>query len=325
MIRLISSPPMGAGIHRDGWPAVLSTLSEIASPDGILLDDYVERTYLHPPRELEDFVPREAWIGVFHYPPDVPAWFAREARLEGIQTIARWVAARRQLKLGIAFAPNIARWVRAEFAVPCLLLRHPATIPDLGWNEGRFRANPRKALIQAGTFLRNTAAIHQVRDCPAWLRRVHLRPEIQWSPLMDELCRRHWAPSRRLFSGVEIWSRLDNQKYDEALSQNLVFTELIAGGANNVVLECIARNAPIILNRSEAAEFYLGPGYPLFFDHFEHVADLLNVEQITRAHEWLKRMDKAWLERSFFRDTLRAQLAASEGIANSRIARADRD
>ena len=41
MIRLISTPPMGAGIHRDGWPAVLSALGEIESPTGMLVDDYV--------------------------------------------------------------------------------------------------------------------------------------------------------------------------------------------------------------------------------------------------------------------------------------------
>src|SRR5262245_36053023 len=154
MIRLISAPTMGVGVHRDGWPSVLSEIKSFESPDGILFDDYVERTYFHPPPELEDFVPNEPWAGIFHYPPDVPDWFRREARINGLETSSRWLEAAPYVRLGIAFAPNISRWVQDKLNIPCLLLKHPSNTPDLTWTEERFEANPTKALIQAGSFLR---------------------------------------------------------------------------------------------------------------------------------------------------------------------------
>ena len=39
---------------------------------------------------------------------------------------------------------------------------------------------------------------------------------------------------------------------------NIVFIELITSVANNTIIECIARNTPIVVNRQEGPEFYLG-------------------------------------------------------------------
>ena len=66
-----------------------------------------------------------------------------------------------------------------------------------------------------------------------------------------------------------------------------------SASANNVVIESILRCAPLIINRHPAVEEYLGKGYPLFFDHIEEVADLLETDTILSAHQYLEKLDKA--------------------------------
>jgi len=46
MLKFIANDPVGKGIHRSGWPYALRALKTHlgASPAGVLLDDYIERT-----------------------------------------------------------------------------------------------------------------------------------------------------------------------------------------------------------------------------------------------------------------------------------------
>ena len=60
------------------------------------------------------------------------------------------------------------------------------------------------------------------------------------------------------------------------------------------------RNTPIVLNRHPAAEEYLGVDYPLFYDKFRTAGELLTTNQIVRGHEYLKAMDKGWLDGAAF-------------------------
>jgi len=48
-----------------------------------------------------------------------------------------------------------------------------------------------------------------------------------------------------------------------------VFLNLIEAGGCTTVIECISRNTPIIINRLESLEEYLGKSYPLFYESVE--------------------------------------------------------
>lgn len=55
-------------------------------------------------------------------------------------------------------------------------------------------------------------------------------------------------------------------KYEELLSSSVVLLKLKGAGGCTTVIECIARNIPIVVNRLPALEEYLGKNYPLFYD-----------------------------------------------------------
>lgn len=65
-------------------------------------------------------------------------------------------------------------------------------------------------------------------------------------------------------TSVSIQDTLPDNDYDDFLLTKIVFIHLIDASAVNTILECIAGNIPIIVNRLPAIEEYIGSGYPLF-------------------------------------------------------------
>ena len=88
---------------------------------------------------------------------------------------------------------------------------------------------------------------------------------------------------------VDVIDFLENEAYDDLLSENLVFIDLYDTSANNTVIESIARGTPIVVCRHPAVEEYLGSDYPLFFDELDQVPKLLmDASRIEAAHQMLK-------------------------------------
>lgn len=79
------------------------------------------------------------------------------------------------------------------------------------------------------------------------------------------------------------------------LSENVVFLSLIASVANNTIVECIARNTPLVVNRLPGPVSYLGADYPLFYENLDEVPELLTYEKILSAHNYLRVVNKQFL------------------------------
>jgi hypothetical protein len=102
---------------------------------------------------------------------------------------------------------------------------------------------------------------------------------------------------------VTVLPLLSNNDFDDLLSRNIVFLNLINASASNTVMECIIRNTPIIINRIEAIEEILGCDYPLFYDNLAEAGSMVtNIELIKKGHMFLKKMDKTCLSIDTFMD-----------------------
>lgn len=127
----------------------------------------------------------------------------------------------------------------------------------------------------------------------------------------------HEANCHREFSGrrehnpgdVLELDYIDNDGFDYLLGRAVVCMEVLDASANNVTIECLARNTPLIVNRHPAVVEYLGPDYPLYFDHVRDIAKMISNEGlILSAHEYLRKRDKSFLSASEFASGIRTAL-----------------
>lgn len=306
MIKLLGYPPVGEKQHHSGWPYVLSGLRTLESPDGILLDDFTDRSFGH----RKDFVPHtQPWVGMFHHPPDTPPWLPQNSQPRSYFTTRDWIKSEPHLKLAITFSNHNAEWLREHLPCPVAVLRHPIGVAEDVWTFNKWRRAKPRRLLQAGFYLRNTRAIYNLPPLDG-LVRTRLWPAIRWIRVHDSMVSDYYRKNggRVEYKGVEEFDRLENPEYAAFLCQHVVFMELLAAVANNVLLECIVRHTPVLVNRLPAVVEYLGPRYPLYYDDIAEVPKLLTSDLLRQANKYLRRMDKTEFQLETFIGRLQAIL-----------------
>lgn len=103
-----------------------------------------------------------------------------------------------------------------------------------------------------------------------------------------------------IISSVEIINTLPNDKYDELLSSNIVFLKLLDCSAVNTIIECVVRNTPIVINRMTPTQEILGSKYPLFYDSLDEIPDLVTLDSVRAAHDYLRKLDKERFRIEYF-------------------------
>lgn len=101
-------------------------------------------------------------------------------------------------------------------------------------------------------------------------------------------------------NSIKIIEYIDNTTYDELLSSNIVFLNLVDASAINTLIECIARNTPIIINKIPAVVELLGKNYPLYYDNLNDIHKLVNINKINKAYKYMQKLDKTKLKISYF-------------------------
>ena len=103
---------------------------------------------------------------------------------------------------------------------------------------------------------------------------------------------------------IKIVNELNDDEYKKIFTNSCIFCDLADAVANNVVLECIKYNTPIIINRNPSVEEYLGANYPLFFENVDELIHFSDenylCKKIIEAHKYLKSMDKTYLSLDTF-------------------------
>lgn len=287
---------IGEGYHRSGWPFAVDALQCLHCDDaGLLFDDFVEQTWVYSGRRDPITQP---WAGIFHHPPHPPLWTREQDRLDLLHTRDGFRESLPHLRLAICLSQYVADWIADHWKVATAVVKHPTEIPELTWQPDEWLKHHR--LLQVGWYLRNVRLIHQVGTT---MHRTRLMPDRPVTVQHESNCRREFV-SREEFNASEVleldW--IENEGYDFLLSRSVVCMEVLDAAANNVTIECLARNTPLIVNRHPAVIEYLGADYPLYFDHVRDIAEMIADESlILSAHEYMKAADKSFLSQSAFR------------------------
>lgn len=109
---------------------------------------------------------------------------------------------------------------------------------------------------------------------------------------------------KEFISRVDILSTLADEEYDNLLSENLVFLDLIDASTANTIIESTIRCTPIIANKIQPIVEALGEDYPLYYTNLDDIPNILTEENIFKAYTHLKNMNKEGFRVENFLKTL---------------------
>ncbi|MFO1429883.1 MAG: tetratricopeptide repeat protein [Candidatus Competibacteraceae bacterium] len=309
--------------HRSGWRYAVEALYSLHNPEGVRFEGFLEdpfawqhpRAGIRPGPELlvalrspsyetritseeRHIVPfREPWVGFLHNPPHMPPWFHFEESPQTILAKPVWQESLRHCVGLFALSEYAAGWLRRFTGKPVSALLHPTEMPDLLFDFQRFQAKPQKFIIQVGWWLRRLGAIDRLpipADNILGYTKLRLVPHFfpQADAYLKKLRERNFLdngrPEPEHADNTIERQHLSNDDYDRLLAENIVFLDLYDAGANNAVIECLARATPLLVNRLPAVEEYLGAAYPLYYsDLAEAAAKALDLGRLREAHLYL--------------------------------------
>lgn len=317
MINLNLSGCKGFTAHRSGWAFCINALRPFHSTSGILVDDFLERSFAwdlsgyYYGANQYNLPYREKWVGFIHNPPNTPPWFDFYNSPQAILGREVFQASLQHCACLITLSEYLKDWLQARVDVPVISLRHPTETPHHKWSPVKFMQNKQPPVIQIGYWLRRMEAILDLQT-PYPYKKMWLPSNSAYTMevlgVYEKTRTKFWEDKYR-WSGVGYSEWVSNDTYDKLLSSGIIFLNLYDSSANNAVIEAIARNTPILINRVPAVVEYLGEDYPLYYNNLEEAAHILsNRQNIFDAHEYLKNMDKIWLSGNHFATDLQQKL-----------------
>jgi hypothetical protein len=302
--RGLSRPPAAAnsrGVHRSGWAQAYDALAKLDLP--LLLDDFVEQTFSYPDDGRAQRRHTTPWVGIFHCPPSMPHFSVRQQHPQYFLGSPDFVASRPLLRGVVTLSQYVGDWLADRLQVPVLVVKHPCELARQ-WSPESIDVGRELRLLQVGFYLRNTLAIEQIPPAPGMLR-SRLAPHAvrTWFDKWHRDVTAYWdrLGTRPRWPGVIELPSANNDEYDALLASSVVLTEVFDASANNVVVECLARGTPLVVNRHPAVVEYVGISYPLLFNRIEEVPPLLaDRSRLLAAHEHLLARRGTWLDADVF-------------------------
>ncbi|MDJ0820341.1 MAG: hypothetical protein QNJ09_00855 [Paracoccaceae bacterium] len=276
------------GDHRNDFDQLIRALEPAERPDGegVLFLPFLERYFVwgSSPGEACSDTPApitQDWIGILHVPFEAPDWFNPSVSPEVFFESEIWKASRPHCRGVITLAADLEADLKAyDPDLPTLSVFHPVEMDALMFDCAAYHARPR--VVQVGDWLRKLQAIHRLR-APGH-ERIMLLKAYTTNYMDNEIA----VFSDARDPAVDMRRMVPNDEYDALLSSSVVLCLMYNTAANNVVIECLARATPILINPLPAVVEYLGPDYPLYARD-EAEADLLLAlpGKVEEAHRYL--------------------------------------
>ena len=288
------------GNHRAGWYYVLYNISNNTIPhrNSIYLDTFIESTFLwgeHSDSNIHDY----PWIGILHNPPKIPKWFYYD--LQAFDMLCKkknFLKSLGYCKKIYVLSKYLADFLKnneiiKKYNVKIDYFYHPSENPNTKFDFAKFINNKEKKLLQIGWWLRNLSMIYMIPSDIGYKKYILGCDRFRYRYLINE--EKKFINTNVDYSryNVNILEFVNNKKYDDLLSCNIVFIYLYDASANNIVIECISRNTPILVNKIGGIVEYLGEDYPFYYETVEEaISKLLNFDLIRKTYEYLKNNKK---------------------------------
>ncbi|KAJ3352335.1 hypothetical protein GGF32_003823 [Allomyces javanicus] len=329
-VRVVSVADDMRGKHRAGWPYVMDhvTARFHDSDCPVLFDGYIDKTFLWG-SELNEYlgvIPYERpWCGIVHH-----TFHSEKSPNHHLAQVFANPWFRKSLPYCrglIALSEYLADQIRDHLkgAVPVFSTKHPTDLRADPFSLAKFAQNAQRGIINIGAWLRNPVTLYllqvppadgggrcrirkmslQGRDMSGYFPSARTRAKIagvRGDSVFDECL---GSAVEGALASVDVISSLSNADYDALLTRNIVFLDLVDVSACNVVLECIVRGTPLLVNRHPAVVEYLGPEYPFYYTSLYEASTKCNDLALIKAtHEYLMARPKTDISVNAFLDSL---------------------
>ena len=177
MISLNLSKCSGFTHHRSGWSYCINALRPFHSKAGIVLDDFMERSFSWKLHEYHygdnpyNLPYQKDWIGFLHNPPNPPDWFEIYNSPQAILGRKVFKESLSTCKCLVTLSEYLGKWLRKRVDVPVISVKHPTYVPPLKWSPSRFLSSYPKKIVQIGYWLRKIESIFDLDTSPQFSRR----------------------------------------------------------------------------------------------------------------------------------------------------------
>ena len=153
--------------HLHGWDVAGKCLSVLSNDRGVILDDFVESTFLWHGEESYNtrLVPyREHWVGFVHNPPGSPPWPSIAGECVRNLNMSPFWREKSKHCLGLyTLTQYLANWVISEWGVPCEVVRYPTIRPGTVFSPEAFLQQTMPTIACVGFWLRRFSSFDALR------------------------------------------------------------------------------------------------------------------------------------------------------------------
>ncbi len=279
--------------HRCGWNYCIDHLSnsKLQNDKGLFFVSCIEDYLISWERVMN-----EPWVGFMHnVPKHADLFLTTHPYTLGLESMFKteiWKL-NAQFCIGIFCLSNYSKnYIESNTSLPVNVMKHPTEIPDVKFNWDLFVSNPNKKLVLTGHWMRKFQDIWDI-DSP-YEKFILKGTTADYSVIDGFLKTEGRQPVNEML-------RLSSEEYDELLSKNIIHVPLYDTNANNSIIECIARNTPVLTTRLPSSEEYLGKDYPMFYSSIQEANDKIkDINLLRETNKYLANMNKEDLSIEYF-------------------------
>jgi hypothetical protein len=291
--------------HRFGWSNLLLTLyiNDIISinnnnNDNIQLIDLCEKFFIWDNNKIYN----KKWIGILHLTPTSPIYIENiNNLLNNKNFIDELPNCNSLIFLSKYLRDYVISYIENNYNIKInsKIILHPIYNNNNYFNLNNYIISENKFIIQIGiqyrilsTFINCNFNTHKKIWLTGTKNNNRVINELKNELNVDTIDLNNYD--------IEI-KYVNNNEYDNLINNNILFIHLYDASANNAIVEAIACNIPILVNRHIAVVEYLGENYPLYFNNPNEINDnFINIEKIKETYHYLCNMDKSKFKYSYF-------------------------
>lgn len=299
--------------HRSGWSLAIDSIKPLHNDLGILFDGFLERTFdwnKYQNIKSEKIPIKTPWVGVIHNPMfslfEKKDLFSTTKLLKSIifrkslETCKGLYVLSKDLKTKLGSLIN---------EVPIEFLYLPTADSTIKFDWELFERNPNKRLLSIGSWMRRFSSIYKMDSGNQYKKTLCFPLNINGEKFNKMITEKNSGIDEEIHSNewdtVETISYQETDKYDQMLSDNLVFMDFYDVSASNLVVECMIRNTPILIRKHNAVIDYLGSEYPFYFESLAEASEKVrSLQTINDTFCYLSSLDKTRLTKNYFRNSI---------------------